>query len=175
MEDMDRTSSPETWCLEGTYSEKDLRAFAAFLAGRVAGSKFWALGAFVLMPLWWSGDIRRTWPIAVPVGILLVGFLFLLRFAILPNRLYKSAIRLPGVFEPRCIVIDQRELQNRSEAGGHTLLLADVREVIATPDHLFVMATAKQGIPIPRTWIGDDERTSRLTAHLLAGRTPSTV
>ena len=90
----------DTWCLEGTYTEKDLRTFAAFLAGRVAGSKIWALGAFVLLPLLWSGNIRTSWPLMAPIAVVLIGFILLLRFVILPNKLYKAAIKLPGVDEP---------------------------------------------------------------------------
>ena len=170
---MEQTGLPphsETWCLEGTYTEKDLRAFAAFLAGRVAGSKIWALGTFVLMPLLWSGNIRTSWPLMAPIGVVLIGFIVLLRFVILPNKLYKAAIKLPGVFDPRRITIDDSEVHNTSEAGGHTFRLEDVREVITTPDYLFVMVTAKQGIPIPETWIGDAVRIQKLSARLLSRR-----
>jgi len=173
MEGMDQTCTPGTCCLEGTYTESDLRAFATFLASRVAGSKLWALGVFMLMPLFWSGDIRSTWPITVPIAVVLAGFILLLRFVLLPSKLYKAAIKLPGVFEPRRIVIDSETLQNRSEAGGHVLRLEDVKEVVTTPDHLFVMVGSKQGIPIPRTWIGDSGQVAQVTASLLARKIPS--
>jgi hypothetical protein len=171
MKAMEPTGLPphqETWCLEGTYTEKDLRAFAAFLARRVAGSKIWALGTFVLLPLLWSGNIRTTWPRMVPIAVLLIGFILLLRFVILPNKLYRAAIKLPGVFDPRRISIDEGEVHNTSDAGGHTFRLEDVREVIGTPEYLFVMVAPKQGIPIPCTWIGDIERVSKLREKLLS-------
>lgn len=168
MEQTGRRSPQETCCLTGTYTEKDLRAFAAFLAGRVASSKLWALGMFMLLPLLWSENIRTSWPWMIPIAIVLIGFLVLLRFVILPNKLYKSATRLPGVFDPRRITIDATEVHNTSEAGSHTFHLENVREVISTPDHLFIMVAAKQGLLIPRTWIGDEERVQRVAAKLLS-------
>ena len=174
MEPTGQPSPQETLCLAGSYSEKDLRAFAAFLAGRVAGSKFWALGVFVLMPLLWSGNIRTTWPRMLPIAIVLIGFLLLLRFVILPNRLYKSATKLPGVFAPRHITIDSSEVHNTSEAGGHTFRLEEVREVISTPDYLFIMVAPKQGILIPRVWMKDENQVTEVTRRLLSRRIEST-
>lgn len=159
---------PDTWCLEGTYTEQDLKAFAAFLAGRVAGSKLWALGVFILMPLLWSGNIRTAWPRMAPIAVVLIGFMVLLRFVILPRKLYKAAIKLPGVFDPRRITIDTGEVHNTSDAGGHTFRLEDVQEAISGPGHLFVMVAAKQGIPIPKSWIGDEAHVSALRAKLLS-------
>ena len=159
---------PQAWCLQGTYTEQDLRAFAAFLAGRVAGSKLWALGLFVLLPLLWSGNIRTSWPRMAPIAVVLIGFIVLLRFVLLPSKLYKAAIKLPGVFDPRRITIHAGEVQNTSEAGGHTFRLEDVRAVVTTPEYLFVMVAAKQGIPIPRAWIGDEECVSKLRVELLS-------
>jgi hypothetical protein len=173
MEDLDQRPSSPAWCLEGTYSEQDLRAFAAFLAGRVAGSKFWTLGFLALMPLWWSGDIRQTWPYVAPIGVLIIGFLLLLRFVLLPRRLYRKAIQLPGVFEPRRILIDAQELQNTSEAGGHTLPLERIQEVITTPDHLYVLVAPKQGVPIPRAWLKEGQRAEALIQRLLSRRLSS--
>jgi len=176
MKPMEQTGPPSpqgTWCLTGTYTEKDLRAFAAFLAGRVASSKLWALGMFMLLPLLWSENIRTSWPRMLPIAIVLIGFLLLLRFVILPNKLYKSASRLPGVFDPRRIAIDASEVHNTSEAGGHTFRLEDVREVIATPEYLFVMVAAKQGIPIPKAWMKDENQIARVTRHLLSRRIES--
>ena len=168
MEPTGLSSPQETWCLEGAYTEKDLRAFAAFLAGRVAGSKIWALGVFVLMPLLWSGNIRTSWPRMAPIGVVLIAFILLLRFVILPNKLYRATLKLPGVFDPRRITIDASEVHNTSEAGGHTFRLEDVQEVILAPEHLFIMVAAKQGIPIPRQWVGDDDRVTRLKEKLLS-------
>jgi hypothetical protein len=168
MEPIRLTPPQQTWCLEGTYSAKDLRAFAAFLAGRVATSKVWALGLFVLMPLLWSGNLRTSWPWMVPIAVVLIGFILLLRFVILPNKLYRAAIKLPGAFEARRITIDASEVQNTSDAGGHTFRLEAVQEVVITPEHLFVLVADKQGIPIPLAWIGDVERVSRLRERLLS-------
>jgi hypothetical protein len=175
MEAMEQNSSlpqQEPWSLEGTYTEQDLRAFAAFLAGRVAGSKLWTLGAFVLLPLLWSGNIRTTWPRMAPIAVLLIAFMVMLRFVVLPNKLYKAAVKLPGVFAPRRITIDATEVHNCSEAGGHTFRLEEIREVITTPEYLFVMVAAKQGIPIPKPWIGGDERASKLREKLLSRSIP---
>jgi hypothetical protein len=172
METMDQNRTPETWCLEGTYSEQDLRAFAAFLARRVAGSSLWALGVFVLMPLLWSGDIRRSWPLMVPIALVLVGFILLLRFILLPSKLYKSATKLPGVFEPRQITIDAEDVHNVSSAGSHHLRLQDVQEVVTAPAHLFVMVAQKQGMPIPKAWIGDETQVGALVRHLQSRRLP---
>jgi hypothetical protein len=167
---MPQTSTPDTWTLEGAYAEKDLRAFAAFLAGRVAGTKLWALGVFMLLPLYWWGNFRHSWPWLVPIALVIIGFVILLRFRILPDRLYHSAVQLPGVFAPRRITIDAQQVANASEAGGHTFHLEDVQEVITTPEHLFVMVTPKQGIPIPISWIGDLDRVSLLRERLLSRR-----
>ena len=166
MEQIKLPPQQETWCLEGTYTEKDLRAFAAFLAKRVAGSKIWALGVFVLLPLLWSENIRTSWPLMLPIAVVLIGFIVLLRFVILPNKLYKSATKLPGVFEPRRITIDAQEVGNTAESGGHTFRLEDIQEVITVPGYLFVMVAPKQGIPIPTTWIGEEERVQRVVAKL---------
>ena len=170
---MDLTELPlpagtETVTLEGTYAPKDLRAFAALLARRVAGTKLWALAAFILMPLYWAGNLRKTWPLMVPVAIVLLGFVLLLRFVILPAKLYKAAIRLPGVFDPRRITLDGERLVSASDAGRLTVRLEDVQEVVAAADHLFVMVTPKQGVPIPKAWIGGPDRVERLTRQLLA-------
>lgn len=160
----------ETWCLEGAYTEKDLRTFAAFLAGRVAGFRIWALGVFALLPLLWSGNLRASWPLMIPVAIAMVGCMLFLRFRLLPRKLYKAAAALPGVFEPRRITIDGQEVRNISDSGGHTFRLEDIQEVIAAQEHLFVMVKPKQGIPIPKAWIGGEERLSRLASHLLSRR-----
>lgn len=170
--DLPPAPEPEPLLLKGAYTEQDLRAFSAFLASRVAGTKLWALAAFMLMPLVWSGDIRHTWPLALPVGLALLGFVFLLRFRILPARLYKAAVALPGVFDPRVITIDASQVRNASEAGSHTFLLERVQEVVPTPEYLFVMIAPKQGVPIPRTWIGSEARTADLVQRLLS-RQPS--
>lgn len=173
MKAMEQTGRPplqETWCLEGAYTGKDLRAFAAFLAGRVAGSKLWALGVFVLLPLYWYGNFRNSWPLLVPIAVALVGFMVLLRYMILPGKLYGSAAKLPGVFEPRRITIDAEDVHNISSAGSHHFRLQDVREVVTAPDHLFVMVAAKQGIPIPKAWIGDEARVEALVQRLLSRR-----
>lgn len=159
----------ETWSLEGTYTEQDLRVFAAFLAKRVAGSRIWALGLFMALPLLWIGPFRTSWPFVVPGLAAVAGFLLLLRFVILPARLYKAASRLPGVFAPRRIAIDDEEVRNISAAGGHTFRLADIQEVVPAPGHLFVMVRPKQGIPIPRAWVGDARRQARLASHLAPG------
>jgi hypothetical protein len=168
MKVMEPTASLETTRLEGTYTEKDLRIFAAFLARRVAGAKIWTLGVVMLLPVYWSGDFRKSWPLMIPIALVIIGFVVLLRFVILPKKLYKSAAQLPGVFEPRCIAIDVHEVSNTSESGGHTFRLEDVQEVITTPEYLFVMVAPKQGIPIPIAWVGDAERVSRLTGRLLS-------
>jgi hypothetical protein len=170
MEPTGPSSHQETWCLEGTLTEKDLRAFAAFLAGRVAGSRIWTLGVLVLLPLLWSGNLRAAWPLMIPVAAALMGFMLFLRFRILPGRLYKAAAALPGVFESRRITIDDQEVRNVSDSGGHTFRLEDIQEVIAAPEHLFVMVKPKQGIPIPKAWIGGEERLSRLASHLMSRR-----
>lgn len=162
--------APEVLALEGTYTEKDIRAFSAFLARRVAGTKLWALGLFFLMPLVWTGNFRQTWPVLAPVALVLIGFTFLLRFVILPNRLYKAAIKLPGIFEPRRITIDAFEVDNRSAAGGHTFRLETVKEVVETQDHLFVMVAPKQGIPIPKAWLSAALSQVQLTERLLSAR-----
>lgn len=175
MKTMEQTGRPplqETWCLEGTYTEQDLRTFAAFLAGRVAGSKIWALGIFVLLPLYWSGDFRSSWRLLVPIAAALVGFMVLLRLVILPRKLYGSAARLPGVFEPRQITIDAEDVHNVSSAGSHHFRLQDVQEVVAAPDHLFVMVAQKQGIPIPKAWIGDEAQVGALVQQLQSRRIP---
>jgi hypothetical protein len=168
MEQSGLPSQQESWRLEGTYTEQDLRAFAAFLSSRVAGSKLWALAVFMILPLLWAGNIRTTWPLMAPLAVVLIGFILLLRFVLLPNKLYRAALKLPGVFKPRCITIDEGEVCNTSEAGGHTFPLESVREVVAAQDHLFVMVAAKQGLPIPRAWIGDADRTARLREKLLS-------
>jgi hypothetical protein len=173
MEQTDPPSPQQSWCLEGAYTEQDLRAFAAFLAGRVAGSKIWALGVFVLMPLLWSGNILTSWPQMVPIGVVLIGFILLLRFVIIPNKLYRSALKLPGVFDPRRIAIDASEVHNTSEAGGHTFRLEDIQEVVTTPEYLFVMVAPKQGIPIPRAWIKDENQVVEVTRRLLSRRIES--
>jgi hypothetical protein len=176
MKDMEQTehaSHQETWCLEGTYTEKDLRTFAAFLAKRVAGSKIWALGVFVLMPLVWSGKMRTSWQLMFPLAVVLIGFIFLMRFVILPNKLYRAAIKLPGVFEPRRITMDDQQVSNTSASGGHTFRLENIQEVIETPDHLFVMVAPKQGIPIPKTWMGGEGRVKDVIARLMSRRIPA--
>jgi hypothetical protein len=170
MKDMEPTSIPATWTLEGTYSEQDLRTFASFLANRVAGVKLWTLGLIMLLPVYWYGDIRKSWHVMVPVALVIIGFVVLFRFVILPNKLYRAAIKLPGVFEPRTVTIDAEQVSNQSASGGHTFRLDDIKEVIAAPEHLFVMVTPKQGIPIPRTWVGDEARVSQLTRKLLSKR-----
>lgn len=159
-------AQPEPIVLEGAYTEQDIRLFSAFLAKRVAGTKLWALGIFMLLPLVYAGNFRQAWPVLAPVGLILVGFVFALRFVILPRKLYKAATRLPGVFDARRITIDAAQVDNRSESGGHTFRLEDVKEVLETPGHLFVMVAPKQGIPIPRAWIGGDERRQALIEHL---------
>ncbi|HWQ11140.1 MAG TPA: YcxB family protein, partial [Holophaga sp.] len=151
------------------YTEQDIRTFSAFLAGRVAGTRLWAIAVLMLMPLFWNGNIRHTWPLMVPVGLILLGFVFLLRFKVLPAKLYKAAVKLPGVFDPRTITIDGNEVRNASDAGSHTFRLQDIQEVVATPDYLFVMVKPKQGIPIPRMWLGDDRRATQV-AHRLQPR-----
>lgn len=152
--------------LEGAYSEQDIRLFSAFLAKRVAGTKLWALGIFMLLPLVYAGNFRQAWPVLVPVGLALVGFVFVLRFVILPRKLYTAATRLPGVFETRRITIDTMQVDNRSESGGHTFQLEDIKEIVESPGHLFVMVAPKQGIPIPRAWIGDEARERELIERL---------
>jgi hypothetical protein len=168
--DLPPAPQPETFQLEGTYSEKDIRSFSAFLAKRVAGTKLWALGIFILLPLFYSGNLRQTWPLMAPIGLVLIGFIFLLRFVILPNKLYKAATRLPGIFDPRCIILDTSEVDNRSEAGGHRFRLEDVKEVVETPDYLFVMVTPKQGIPIPKAWLGGKQTQGAVVERLLSRR-----
>ena len=168
--DLPTAPEPETLLLEGTYTEQDLRAFSAFLANRTAGAKLWTLAAFMLMPLFWTGNLRQTWPLVLPVGLVLLGFIFLLRFRILPARLYKAAVKLPGVFDPRVITIDAHQVRNASEAGSHTFLLQQVQEVVSTPEHLFVMVAPRQGVPIPRSWIGGEARTAALVQRLLSRR-----
>mgnify|MGYP002153768968 CR=1 FL=1 len=162
----------ETFQLKGAYTEKDIRTFSAFLAKRVAGTKLWALGFFILLPLFYAGNLRQTWPLMAPIGLVLIGFIFLLRFVILPNKLYASATRLPGIFDPRCITLDAFEVDNRSEAGGHRFRLEDVKEVVETPEHLFVMVAPKQGIPIPKAWLGDELRPGVIVERLLSRRMP---
>lgn len=166
--DMDSTPPPGTWCLDGRYTEQDLRTFAAFLAKRVAGSKLWALGVFILMPLLWSGNLRHSWPLLAPVALVLIAFILLLRFVILPGKLYRASLKLPGVFAPRRITIDANEVANTSEAGGFTIPLEAVKEVVAGPGHLFVMVAPKQGFVIPRAWLGDGAQEREITARLLS-------
>lgn len=167
---LSRPPEPETFTLEGAYTEGDIQAFSAFLAKRVAGTKLWALGLFMLLPLVYAGNFRQSWPVLTPVGLVLIGFVFLLRFVILPRKLYTAATRLPGVFDPRRLTIDATQVDNRSDAGGHTFRLEDVKEVVTTPDHLFVMVTPKQGIPIPRSWVGGEDRERALVVRLLSRR-----
>ncbi len=167
METIERPQK-NAWYLEGTYTEKDLRAFAAFLAGRVAGTKIWALGVFILMPLLWGGNIRHNWPLMVPMAVILVGFIFMLRYVILPNKLYKATIKLPGVFLPRRITVDEREVSSTSEAGGYTIGVEQIKEVITVQDYLYLMVTPKQGMPIPKEWIGGEDRVRDLTQLLLS-------
>jgi hypothetical protein len=168
--DLPHPTEPETLVLEGTYTETDIRTFSAFLAKRVAGTKLWALGIFMLLPLVYAGNFRQSWPVLAPVGLLLIGFVFLLRFVILPNKLYTSAARLPGVFDPRRITLDAFEVDNRSEAGGHRFRLEEVTEVVETPDYLFVMVAPKQGIPIPKAWPGVGPLQGKLIERLLSRR-----
>lgn len=170
LNDLPRPTEPETLVLEGAYAERDIRIFSAFLAKRVAGTKLWALGVFMLLPLVYAGNFRQAWPVLVPVGLALVAFVFVLRFVILPRKLYLAATRLPGVFEARRITVDATQVDNRSASGGHTFRLEDVKEVVETPEHLFVMVAPKQGIPIPRAWIGDRERDRTLVDRLLSRR-----
>jgi hypothetical protein len=173
MEVMDQTQATGTWCLEGTYTERDLRTFAAFLAGRVAGAKLWTLGLILLLPVYWSGEVREAWPFMAAVALVIIGFIVLLRFVVLPSKLYKAATKLPGVFEPRRILIDAEGVANTSAAGGLSFRLEDVQEVVAAPDHLFVMVAPKQGIPIPRAWLGSETQAAAVTRWLLSRRPDS--
>lgn len=170
MEAMDQTQAPGTWYLEGTYTERDLRAFAAFLARRVAGAKLWTLGLIMLLPIYWSGDIHQSWPFMAAMGLLIIGFVVLLRFVVIPGKLYKAATKLPGVFESRRITIDAEGVANASAAGGHSFRLEDVLEVVAAPDHLFVMVAPQKGIPIPRAWMSGEAQAAAVTRRLLSRR-----
>ena len=168
--DLPAKAEPETLLLEGTYTEHDIRTFSAFLAGRVAGTRLWAIAVLMLMPLFWNGNIRHTWPLMVPVGLILLGCVCLLRFKVLPAKLYKAAVKLPGVFDPRTITIDAHQVQNASAAGSHTFRLQNIQEVVSTADYHFVMVAPKQGIPIPRAWIHDEIQERKVLVRIVPRR-----
>ncbi len=170
MTDMDKTPSPrdpetEAYCLEGSYTPKDLKAFSTLLAARTAGSRIWVLGALGLAMLL---GLDRSAVKAAPAAILLVAFFLLLRYKIMPGRFYKTASELPGAFEPRRILIDSEGVRNLSGRSEITFSLEQIQEVIATPDHLYIMIHPKQGVPIPKAWIGSESRVDTLTRTLLS-------
>jgi len=150
---MQTTNSDSSFRFQGTYTDADLDALAAFVVSlsmdqRLGRSTLLAAGGLAIVAL-----LFRSWLLAGCGLLVVVGVSLLMRFVILPRRLIRHARRLPAPTGERTITIDEAEIRHSGEGSEVVYRKPEIRRAVLTQDHLFLLFQPQGLLMLPLAWV----------------------
>ena len=147
------TDTTRSFRFQGTYSDADLNAMAAFVVAlsldqRIGRSTLLATGVVAIIAL-----LFRSWLLAIGGLLLVIGVSLLVRYVFLPRRLIRHARKIPGPTGQRIITIDGNEIRHSGQGSEVVYSRLEIRRAVLTHDHLFLLFQPQGLLMLPLAWV----------------------